>query len=258
MKLSIIGCGAMGSALAKSLSKQSLVLFDRDYEHTSQLAKTIGATAAKEMAQAVEGVDMVLIAVKPYHLQALAKQLEPLLNPKVIRLSVLAGVRISDLKAAFPKQKVVSLMPNIAVEYGKGIIGIVESPDLGEDLKSLIQGLFKDAGLTILLPESKIDALAALAGSAPAFAFHLIESMTEGGILLGFPAKEALEITIKVFEGAVALLKESKELPQALKWKVASPGGTTIEGLKVLEQERVHYALMQALQATTQKAKNLM
>ena len=127
-----------------------------------------------------------------------------------------------------------------------------------EDLKRLLQGFFKDAGLTLFLPESKIDALAALAGSAPAFAFHLIESMTEGGILLGFPAKDALEITIKVFEGAVALLKESKELPQALKWKVASPGGTTIEGLKVLEQERVHYALMQALQATHQKAKTLM
>ena len=111
----------MGSALAKSLSKQSLILFDRDYEHTSALAKTLGATAAKEMAQATQGVDMVLIAVKPYHLHEVAKQLEPLLNPKIVLLlSVLAGVRLSDLKAVFPKQKIISLMPNIAVEYGKG------------------------------------------------------------------------------------------------------------------------------------------
>jgi pyrroline-5-carboxylate reductase len=207
--------------------------------------------------EAVQHAEAVVIAVKPYHLQELAKHLSPLLKEGTIVISVLAGVRAADLKKHFPKQRIVCIMPNIAVAYGKGIIGIAQSSDMTEELSLVIQDLFADAGMLLFLPENKIDALAAIAGSGPAFAFHLIESMTEGGIFLGFSAKESLELTIKVFEGAIQLLKESKELPQALKWKVASPGGTTIEGLKVLEQERVHYALMQALQATYLKAQKL-
>jgi pyrroline-5-carboxylate reductase len=257
MKLTIIGCGAMGSALAKNLSKNNLTLVDRDFEATNAFAKQIGAIAAKDLAQGVQNSEAVLIAVKPYHLQDLAKQLAPALKPGTIIISVLAGVRVSDLKKHFQNHPIISIMPNIAVAYGKGIIGIVESPDLTEELRKVVQNLFADAGLLIFLPESKIDALAALGGSAPAFAFHLMESMTDGGVLLGFPARQSLDITIKVFEGAIALLKESKELPQALKWQVTSPGGTTIEGIKVLEQERVHYALMQALQATYLKAQKL-
>jgi len=257
MRLTIIGCGAMGSALAKNLAKNTLVLVDRDFKSTSAFAKEIGATATKDLSQAVAKADAVLIAVKPYHLEELARQLSPLLKSGTIVISVLAGVRLADLKRHFPKQPLLSIMPNIAVAYGKGVIGIVESPDLTPELRKVAKNLFADSGLLIFLPEAKIDALAALGGSAPAFALHLMESMTDGGVLLGFPARQALDITIEVFEGAIALLKESKELPQALKWQVTSPGGTTIEGIKVLEQERVHYALMQALLATHQKAQKL-
>lgn len=258
MKMTIIGCGSMGSALAKVLAKkQKLVLLDRDYVNTAVFAKEIGASAAKDLSQAVQKVDAVLIAVKPNNFEELARQLGPLLDEGVLVLSVVAGVRHADLKRFFPKQESLSIMPNIAVAHGKGIVGVVESPDLTPELKERAQDLFSDAGIVLFLPEKKIDALAALASSSLAFVFHLIESMTDGGVFLGFPSRQALDLTIGAFEGALAILKEGKELPQALKWKVASPGGTTIEGLKVLEKERVHYALMEALHATYLKAQKL-
>ncbi|MBS3904964.1 MAG: pyrroline-5-carboxylate reductase [Simkania sp.] len=259
MRITTIGCGTMGGALSRRLSSKNLLtLFDRDPLKASSLATEIGAGAAPSLTKAIEGAEIVLLAIKPKDLEALAKEMLPHLAKETLVISILAGISVNTLERFFPKQPVLRIMPNLAVTCEKGIIGVVEPSDMSERFHEKIKELFGCMGLLIFLPENKIDALTAIAASAPAFVFHCVEAMTEGGIFLGFPAELSLEIILQVFEGAIALLRETKEHPAALKWKVASPGGTTIEGLKVLEEQKVHYALIQALQATYLKATSIL
>ncbi len=245
----------MGSAMARRfVDKHDVTLFDRNHKKAVDLAAEIGAKSAKDIAHAVEGYDVVLLAIKPKDLDAFAKEAAPLMKSDTLLVSVLSGVKMETLSHLFPKKKILSTMPNLAVTYEKGVIGIVETHDMTPEYRQKIEEIFQGMGLLVFVPENKINALSALTGSAPAFVFHMIEAMTEGGIYLGFPADQALSLVLQVFEGAVAILKETKTHPAEMKWKVASPGGTTIEGLKVLEQEGVHHALMQAMQVTAAKA----
>ena len=255
MKLSLIGCGAMGSAMAKRfVLKHELTVYDRNSKKAADLAHEIGAKAAQNLEAAAKGAQVIILAIKPKDVDSFAKEMHSFTSSDTIIVSVLSGVKIEALSRLFPKSKILRTMPNIAVTYEKGVVGIAEPHDMPVDLKRKAEEIFQGMGLLVFIPENKIDELSALTGSAPAFVFHMIEAMTEGGIYLGFPADQALALVLQVFEGAVAILKETKAHPAAVKWQVASPGGTTIEGLKVLEQEKVHYALMHALQVTAAKA----
>ncbi len=259
MRFSIIGCGAMGSALATRLCiKNELTLFDHNATKLRSLADNLGAKIASKLADALLGAEVVLLAIKPKDLEALAKEIQPQLSKDTLVISVLAGVKLEVLSRLFPKQRILRTMPNLAVSCQKGVVGVVETPDMSKSFRQEVEDLFEGMGLVVFLPENKVDALTSLTASAPAFILHLIEAMTEGGIYLGFPSGQSLDLVLQVFEGAIALVKESKKHPAALKWEIASPGGSTIEGLKVLEEQRVHFALIQALQASYLKATKML
>ncbi len=258
MQYTIIGCGQMGKALCSKFAKRAqVVLYDRHLEKSQKVAAEHGARAVSLLEEAVSQADIVLLAVKPKNLAEVAEQLQFLLKKETLFVSVLAGVSIKTLQEYFPGQQMIRTMPNLAVSCGKGIVGLVETPELSSSIRQKVESLFADVGMLIWVPESKIDPFMALCASAPAYVFYLVEAMIEGGIFLGFPADQAREIVLQVFDGALELLKQTGEHPAAMKWQVASPGGTTIEGLKVLEQERVHYAMMEALQAAARKASHL-
>ncbi len=256
MRVAIIGCGAMGSAMAKRLCLfHDLILFDRDVSKAAHLARELGMDFAKELDSNVLTTDALLLAIKPKDVEELARAITPLIPPSTLVISMLAGVKIEILNRLFSKQPILRIMPNLAVAYEKGVIGIVKDEPITPEFQQTIESLFQGMGLLVFLNEDKIDALTALTGSAPAFVFYLIEAMMEGGISLGFPREQSLALVLQVFEGAITLLKEEKHPPALLKAKVASPGGTTIEGLNVLERHRVHDALVQALQASFAKAR---
>lgn len=262
-RVAIIGCGNMGSALAQGMSKiamskiASLVLFDRHPEKSEALSKQLGGSAAKTLVVAVKGADFVVLAIKPKDLSAIAAEIAPLLGPKTILISLLAGISQEQLREKFPNSMVVRAMPNLAVNCGKGVTGLVEDLRLEQSIKQQLEALFEPTGTVIWVPENKIDALMALTACAPAFIAHIIEAFVEGGIYMGLSATQALPLVLQVFEGTLALLKDQDLHPAILRWQIASPGGTTIEGLKVLEEHRVHYAIMQALDASMQKSKKM-
>lgn len=246
-KIAIIGCGNMGSALAQGLSAHSLVLFDRHPERMRQ-------SGAKGIDEAVRGAEIVILAIKPKDLMTTAQAIAPHVCEETILISVLAGVTLQELRAQFSKPIVVRAMPNLAIRKGKGITGLVEDPHLSEEVRHKLNALFQPMGMVLWVPENKIDALMALTSCAPAFVAHIVEAFVDGGIHMGFPADQALPLVLSAFEGALELLRESPH-PASLRWQVASPGGMTIEGLRVLEEHRVHFAIMKALEASMQKAK---
>jgi pyrroline-5-carboxylate reductase len=254
MKIAIIGCGVIGSAFARHCAKNnSLFLCDRTFAKSSTLAQEIGAIAVERPADAIEKADVIILAIKPKDFQKFAEETSPLFKPEHIVVSALAGTPLATLLRYFQHSQVIRCLPNLPMLCGEGVLGFTtlqETPTI----KETIHRLFQELGLLIWLSEEKLEGLSALAGSGPAFIYVIIEAMIDSGVLLGFPEQEAKELAIKTLEGSIRLLRESGTCPAELKLKVASPGGTTIAGLKVLEEEGVRGALMRTYQATYQKA----
>jgi pyrroline-5-carboxylate reductase len=255
MKVAVIGCGVMGSAFARHFAKKhSVLLHDRDKDKARSLANEIGATVESDLGKCVERADAVLLAIKPKDLKAAAKGAAKFLTEKKILISILAGTPLAALKKNFPSGVLVRSMPNLALVYGQGVVGLAENSHIAPQAKKSVDALLEGIGLVAWMSEDKIEALTALSGSGIGFVLVMIEAMIDGGVHLGFTVSEAREFAMKTMEGAVALMRESGKHPAELKLNIASPGGTTIAGLKVLEEEGVRAGIVEAMVACHEKA----
>lgn len=254
MKVAIIGCGVIGSALAHHFAKKnSVLLCDRTPAKSQALAKEIKGEAVHKHTDAIQKADVVILAIKPKDLKKFAEEASSVFKPEQILISALGGTSLATLRKYFPVLKIVRCLPNIPMICGEGVIGFVENAELKEKINQMFHGL----GLLVWLTEEKLEGLSALAGSGPAFIYVIIEAMIDSGVFLGFQAHEAKELVLKTLEGSIKLLRETGVSPAELKLRVASPGGTTIAGLKALEESGLRGALMKTYQATYQKAQNM-
>lgn len=257
MHIVVIGCGVMGNAFARHFAKEhSVFLCDKDEQKSQILAKEIGAQGGQIADLKGKKIDVVLLAIKPKDLKSAAQELGPVLRKKTLLISILAGTTSSLLRTHFPTSQIVRCMPNLGLVAQQGVIGLVDDEYLKE--KETIDRLLNGMGLTIWMPESKIDALTALSGSGIGFVLVLIEAMIDAGVHLGFHAQDATEIVLQTFVGAVSLLRESGKHPAELKLQISSPGGTTIAGLNVMEETGVRSGIIKTLIACYEKAKNMM
>ncbi len=255
MKITVIGCGNMGSAFARHFAKNHCVLlYDRNPSKAETLAKEIKALFEVDVGTAIQEADVILLAIKPKDLSAFAKTSAANFTEDKILISLMAGATLSVLKRHFPKPTLVRTMPNLALVFGHGVIGVVDDGHFTLQRKQQIDSLFEGMGLIAWMPEDRIDALTAVSGSGIGFVLVMIEAMIDGGVHLGFTVKEAREFVLKTMEGAVALMRESGKHPAELKLQIASPGGTTIAGLKVMEEEGVRSGIVRALVACYEKA----
>ena len=203
MKIAVIGCGNMGSAFAKHFAKNHCVLlFDRNPSKAEALAKEIKALFEKDLSTAIREADVVLLAIKPKDLSAFAKTAAPFFTEDKILISIMTGATLSVLKRLFPKPVLVRTMPNLALVFGQGVIGVVDDGHFSPQRKTQINSLFEGMGLIAWMPEEKIDALTAVSGSGIGFVLVMIEAMIDGGVHLGFTVKEAREFVLKTMEGA--------------------------------------------------------
>lgn len=251
MKIAIIGCGVMGTAFAKHLAREhSLLLCDRNHKKAAALAKELGGEAYDRFHEATSGSEVIILAVKPKDLPEVAKHTT--FSKKQLLVSLLAGTSLSVLKKYYPEATILRIMPNIALTCGQAVIGLVDD-HLSQEMKTKGEYLLKGLGLLAWVPESKIEALSALTGSGPAFAFVIIEAMIESGIAMGLTARESQNFVIQTIEGSLGLLKETGKHPAELRWEVASPGGTTIAGLREMEVMGVRAGVINTFLACYQK-----
>ncbi len=255
MHITIIGCGNMGNGLAKRLSSvNKLSLFDRNFVK-AEIIETAGyGKAFRTLSEALFGSEMIILAIKPQNLKEAGDSIGKLMQKDQILVSLLAGTSMETLKHYFPHVRSVRMMPNLALIYGEGVIGLSCDENFSNEERESISKIFECLGKTYWFPESKIDALSALTGSAPAFIFVIIESMIDAGIAMGFSSIDAQNLVYQMLNGSLTLLQKSEKHPGELKWQITSPKGTTIAGLRTLEEHAVRAGIINTLLSTYERA----
>lgn len=258
MKVTVIGCGKMGGGIAERLAMgHKPSLFDNNKERTETFAKRIGAKNCLTTTDAIKNSEVIIIAVKPRSLEKLAKALSNDLTSNQLIVSCLAGTTVETLQSHFPNNPCLRIMPNLPVIYGVGVVGIVDKENLSSEYKEKVNHLFSSLGYLHWVPESKIDAISSLTGSGPAFISVIIESMIDAGVSMGLDSTLSKELALQLLSGTASTLEQSQKHPAEFKLEVASPGGTTITGLKTMEDLSLRSAMINTFLATYQHNQRL-
>ena len=258
MTYGFIGCGNMGGALATAAAKAvggaQIFLADADLEKAKVLAEKIGATVADADQIAAE-CDYIILGVKPQGMEKLLQSIS--LQKDAVLISMAAGLKIETLSQMLGKNAHwIRIMPNTPVAVGEGRI-LYTIENISAEQKETFLNLFAKAGKLYELPEHLIDAGTALSGCGPAFVYLFIEALAEGAVNCGISRETALELAAGTVLGAAKNAIESGKHPAELKDAVCSPGGSTIEGVKSLEANAFRNIVMEAIEKSYIKTKEL-
>lgn len=187
---------------------------------------------------------LVMLGVKPRQLDEVAPVLAPILERETILISILAGTELRTLREQFPAPRsIVRAMPNLPVSLGRGVVALLNGGDL--EAKTNVTGLMAALGHALWVEEEDaFNLIAALAGAGPAFVFRFIDALAEAGEMLGLPRETATRLAVDTVEGAGAFAAREKAAPAELARRVASPGGMTEAGLRVLDEDEALKALV--------------
>ena len=258
MTIGFIGCGNMGSALARAVSKRgaySISLYDLAEEKARILSAEIGAEVT-DMA-GISSADAIFLGVKPYGIREVVGKLEEL-GCRAMLISMAAGVKLSSIEEVLSRSlPLIRIMPNTPVQYGEGVILYSLGGAACKKHEALLLDLLKEGGMLCQLPEELIDAGSAVSGSGPAFFYMFIDALARGGEAAGLDYSEALTLAAKTAVGAGITLLESGRSPEELRAAVCSPGGSTIEGVGALNDGGLDATVAEAVKRTFEKAKKL-
>jgi pyrroline-5-carboxylate reductase len=208
--------------------------------------------------EAAKDAGVVILAVKPQHMAEVLKEITPALTGDQLIISVAAGVSIAQLTLNLgADRRIVRVMPNTPCLVQAGAASFARGGKTTPADAELVKKMFSTVGLAFEVPESLLDAVTGLSGSGPAYAFQIIEAMSDGGVAAGLPRPIATQLAAQTILGAAKMVLETGEHPGALKDAVTSPGGTTIAGLHELERGSLRGTLMNAIVAATRRAQEL-
>jgi len=262
-RIAVIGCGNMGGAFISGLIKRG---YNPEYIHgidtdkgiLTKLEKSTHIKTSTAINEDIEKCDVIVVAVKPVHIGPLLGKLSPHIDSHHLIISVAAGVPLAFLEKCLNKKAaIVRTMPNIAAKVGEAVIALCYNRAVSPEQRDTALDIMSGMGETIELDESLFDAVTGLSGSGPAFVFLMIEALADGGVLMGIPREKALRLAIKTVEGAALYLKETAAHPAVAREMVASPGGTTIEGLHVLENGGFRGLIIDAVKQASIKSARL-
>ncbi len=264
MKLGIIGLGNMADAMIGGILKKEMVPRE-DIMGSAATQRTITRMAEKykikttlDNREVARWADVLILAVKPQYLQAVIDGIKDCIEKDTLLLTIAAGKRMDWYEEAFGKEiKLVRCMPNTPAMAGEGCTAVCAGPCVTKEEEETALRLMGSFGYVCRLPENLMDAFSAVAGSSPAYVFLFIEALADAGVAAGIPRAQSCEIAARSLLGSAKLLLESGKHPGELKDMVCSPGGTTIEGLKVLEEKGMRGAVMDAIEACVNKAGRL-
>lgn len=263
MKFGVIGVGNMGYPMlcgaVKTFGAEN-VMFTCIGEAEAKRASSSGATQCEDNKTLAKKADFILLAIKPYVYETVLNELKDVVQPNTIVISVAAGITVDFVKQALGGcVRVIRIMPNTPAMVGEGMTAVTLDPnsDFSEEEKKLIDTFFCSFGSYVELPERLQDAAIPASGSSSAFVYVMIEAMADAAVACGIPRDTAYKMTAQTVLGAAKMVLETGDHPGKLKDNVCTPGGTTIAGIRALEQNGFRAAVMEACIATYDKVKSM-
>ena len=256
-----IGIGNMGGAIAMAAAKAidpAQILVSAQHRSKAVAFSDAYGTCPSDNLTIAREAKYVVLGVKPQYMESVLRELKPVLEVRTdcILVTMAAGLTMQNIAnmvgGGYP---VIRIMPNTPARIGQGVILYDANDRVQEgDLEEFL-GAMTHAGLLDRLPEKLIDAGSAVAGSGPAFISLFIEALADGGVACGLPRAKAMEYAAQMVAGTAALMLQSHDHPGVMKDAVCSPGGSTIQGIRKLEQGGLRSAVMEAVIATYEKNK---
>ncbi len=263
-KLGILGGGKMAEALLSGLLRSGwrvpgeVTVTVRREERARELLEAYGVTVTLDNKEAVDACSTLIIAVKPQDMEGLLSQIVGAVQQDQMLLTIAAGIPTtfveSRISAAAP---VVRAMSNVAVMVDEAMTVLSAGTHAEEKHLAVAEEIWSHVGRVIRLPEKHLDAVTATSGSGPAYFALLAEAMIDACILLGLSRDVATELIVQTMLGSAKMLRESKMHPVELRELVTSPGGTTINAIRELENAGVRAAFLNAIYAAAQRAREL-
>jgi len=261
MRIAILGAGKIGEALLAGLRNAdwaNLIASTRREERALELRERLGIEATTSNAEAIQGADVVVLAVKPQDIEALLGEVGHLLTAEQTIISVAAAIPTAMIERHVgPKVPVVRAMPNAPSTVHEGIAGICAGRHAEREHMERAGTVLRAVGDVVEVGEPAMDAITAVSGSGPAYYALLAEAMIEAGLLLGLSREVSTKLVVQTMLGTARLLRDEGMHPVELREAVTSPGGTTIRAIRELEQAGVRAAFLNAINAAMERSKEL-
>lgn len=262
-KIAFIGGGNMAEAIINGLISQhaieplALYVSDISDERCAYLSAEYDINITANNAEAIEEGDIIILAIKPQNFNDFAADVTGVEADKLF-ISILAGTPTQKIQNALGSSiKVVRVMPNTPALIGHGMAGIAPGKNASQNDVDTAQFIFGQLGKTVVIDEPGMDLLTGVSGSGPAYVFYFVEAMRDAAVSLGMSPEDAYTLVLQTFKGAVELLISSEEDPASLRAKVTSKGGTTEQGVNVLDTHNVRTIFREMIAAAANRSKEL-
>lgn len=262
--LGFIGCGNMAKAMLKGIldkgtyKKDEIIVSRRNEETLEQIQKEYGVMVTSDNTEVARRADVLILAVKPYQFEDVIPEIAPYVSTDTLVVSIAAGQSISNIEKLFGKTiKLVRTMPNTPALVLAGASGMCFNDNVTSDEQAEAVSLFECFGIVAVVSESMIDTVIGVSGSSPAYVFMFIEAMADAAVADGMPRKQAYRLAAQTVYGSAKMVLETGKHPGELKDMVCSPGGTTIEAVRVLEEKGLRSAVIEGQKACVRKAREM-
>jgi len=258
LKIAIIGAGNMGGAIARGLSRGTMVdtnrifvsdVSEKNLADLKQFSPEISVSTSNR--EIIEGASIIILAVKPWLVEIVAKEIESRIDyKKQILVSIAAGVNFERMAELFDTDaSMFRVIPNTAIDVLQSV-STISSYNATKEQEELILSLFAELGKAFLVPESQLNAFMSLSSCGIAYAFRYIRAAMEGGVEMGVYPNVAKEVVLQTLRGAIDLLEANASHPEVEIDKVTTPGGITIKGLNEMEANGFTNAVIKGLKAS--------
>jgi pyrroline-5-carboxylate reductase len=259
--IGFIGAGQMATALAQGFIKAGLTCGERVMagdpaaDAAARFADVTGARTTTDNLQVASEADVIFLAVKPQQIEGVLAKLRGMVSGEKVVVSIAAGIRLAVLAEGLGEGvRLVRVMPNTPSLVGQGACGYCLGENASPDDGRLVHKLLSAVGVAYQVDEKLMDAVTGLSGSGPAFAYIIIEALSDGGVRMGLPRPVATALAAQTVKGAAEMVLSTGDHPGLLKDRVTSPGGTTITGIQALETGGLRGSLMAAVEAATRRS----
>jgi pyrroline-5-carboxylate reductase len=262
MVIGFIGAGRMASAIIRGLidagtcRPEEIIATDIDDAVLDLLSSNTGVRCVGSVKELISQCETIMLCVKPGDASVVLSEVGALPGSKLL-ISIAAGVRLSHLEEMAPECRIIRVMPNTPALVHKGAAAFSLGQKATESDADLVQSIFTAVGTAFRTEEKNLDAVTGLSGSGPAYVFLIIDALADGGVMQGLPRSLALQLAAQTVAGAAEMILQTGEHPGQLKDNVASPGGTTMAGLAILEAAAVRSALIESVAAATERSREL-